>query len=181
MEGVVNGEAKERSGKNTRKQMNLAAAQHRTECAHPTRKGENEEQIGIYTPFFSLSNGSTRDGAEVLGKKYPYLKIKDCPLDIEATEQLQTISLDAEDIEVVSCDTAGYVLKVRIGEEEVNGEEFRKNYNLVSSCFSIQKYEGKLRVTTRGVGHGIGLSQNTANKMAESGKTAEEILKYFHE
>ena len=38
-----------------------------------------EEEL-IYTPFFSLSNGSTRDGKEVLGKEYPYLKIKDCPL-----------------------------------------------------------------------------------------------------
>ena len=68
-----------------------------------------------------------------------------------------------------------------MGEDKVNGEEFRKNYDLISSCFSIQQYEGKLRITTRGVGHGIGLSQNTANKMAENGKTAEEILKYFYE
>lgn len=139
----------------------------------------------IYTPFFSLSNGSTRDGEEVLGEECPYLKIKDCPLDIEATEQLQTMTLDQESekvaIEVLALDTAGYVLKVRVGEEEVNGEEFRRNYNLASSCFSVQEYEGKIRITTRGVGHGIGLSQNTANKMAESGKTAAEILEYFYE
>lgn len=139
-----------------------------------------EEEL-IYTPFFSLSNGSTRDGKEVLGKEYPYLKIKDCPLDIEETEQLQTMTIDMETIEIISLDTAGYVLKVRVGEEEVNGEEFRKNYNLPSSCFSVHEYEGKLRITTRGVGHGIGLSQNTANKMAESGKSAKEILEYFYE
>ena len=146
----------------------------------------------IYTPFFSLSNGNTRDGKEALGKEYSYLKIKECPLDIEEAEQVQTIVLEEERflseegqeqpmIEVLSCDTAGYVLKVRVGEEEVNGEEFRKNYNLVSSCFSVHEYDGKLRITTRGIGHGIGLSQNTANKMAESGKTAEEILVYFFE
>ena len=150
-----------------------------------------EEKL-IYTPFFSLSNGSTRDGEELLGKNYPYLKIKECPLDIEETEQLQTITLDAklhaknqkEDgigIEVISLDSAGYVLKVRVGEEEINGEEFRKNYNLASSCFSVQEYEGKIRITTRGVGHGIGLSQNTGNKMAENGATAKEILEYFYE
>lgn len=135
----------------------------------------------IYTPFFSLSNGSTRDGEEVLGKEYPYLKIKDCPFDIEATEQLQTVTLDMEEIEVLSCDTAGYVLTVRVGEEEVNGEEFRMNFNLASSCFSVHEYEGKIRITTRGVGHGIGLSQNTANKMAENGKQAGEILQFFYE
>jgi len=142
----------------------------------------------IYAPFFSLSNGSTRDGEEVLGKEYPYLKIKDCPLDIEATEQLQTMTMDMETtgeeespVEIIEIDSAGYVLKVRVGGEEVNGEEFRQNYNLASSCFSIHEYEGKMRITTRGVGHGIGLSQNTANKMAESGKSAEEILLYFFE
>jgi len=135
----------------------------------------------VYTPFFSLSNGSTRDGEEVLGKKYPYLKMKDCPLDVESMEQVQTITLDKEEIEVLELDTAGYVLKVRVGKEEVNGEEFRNNYNLASSCFSIHEYEGKIRITTRGVGHGIGLSQNTANKMAESGKTAKDILEYFFE
>lgn len=136
----------------------------------------------IHTPFFHLSNGSTRDGEKVLGEKYPYLKVKDCPLDIEEVEQLQTVTMEKElDMEVIELDPSGYVLKVRVGKEEVRGEEFRKNYNLVSSCFSIHEYEGKIRITTRGVGHGIGLSQNTANKMAESGKCAEEILKYFYE
>lgn len=140
-----------------------------------------EEKL-MYTPFFSLSNGSTRDGEEVLGKKYPYLKIKDCPLDIEVPEQLQTVTLDTqENIKILSTDTAGYVLKVRVGKEEVSGEEFRKNYKLASSCFSVHEYEGTIRITTRGVGHGIGLSQNTANKMAEEGKSAKEILQYFYE
>jgi stage II sporulation protein D len=72
-------------------------------------------------------------------------------------------------------------LGVKVGNEEVSGEEFRQNYKLASSCFSVQEYEGKIRITTRGVGHGIGLSQNTANKMAEKGDAAEEILNYFYE
>lgn len=144
-----------------------------------------EEKLA-YTPFFSLSNGSTRDGKEVLGEEYPYLKIKDCPLDIEATEQIQTVTLDETEsemlkLEVVSYDTAGYVLKVKVGNEEVSGEEFRSNYHLASSCFSVQEYEGKIRITTRGVGHGIGLSQYTANKMAENGNSSSEILEYFFE
>ena len=39
--------------------------------------------------------------------------------------------------------------------------------------------EGTLRITTRGVGHGLGMSQYTAGKMAEEGSTFEEILIYF--
>lgn len=146
---------------------------------------DTEGQVLMYegklakTPFFRLSNGSTRDGKEVLGDKYPYLKIVECPVDIEEEEQIQTVTLDDMDAEVLKCDTAGYVLSVRVGKEKVSGEEFRDNYNLASSCFTLQKYNGKLRITTRGEGHGLGMSQNTANVMAKEGRNYEEILEYF--
>ena len=35
------------------------------------------------------------------------------------------------------------------------------------------------RVTAKGIGHGLGMSQYTAKKMAEEGKSCEEILQYF--
>ena len=133
-------------------------------------------------PYCRLTNGNTRDGAEVLGSEdYPYLKIKECPLDIESKEQMRTIILEEMYVEVTSTDTAGYVLGVRVGEETVSGEEFRKTYGLASSCFTLQNYEGKLRITTRGVGHGLGMSQYTANRMAKDGGLFSEILTYFFE
>lgn len=139
------------------------------------------EETLANTPFCRLTNGSTRDGSEVLGKEYPYLKIVDCPLDIEAVEQIQTVTVDDMEAEVTKSDTAGYVLSVKVGEETVSGEEFRETYHLASSCFTLQKYNGKLRITTRGVGHGLGLSQYTADQMAKDGKDFEEILEYFFE
>lgn len=149
---------------------------------------DTEGQVIVYgdspanTPFTRLTNGSTRDGKEVLGSEdFPYLKIRNCPLDIESEEQLQTVVLDDMDAEVTASDTAGYVTQVRVGQETVNGEAFRQTYGLASSCFILQKYEGKLRVTTRGVGHGLGLSQYTANEMAKEGKEAAQILQYFFE
>lgn len=149
---------------------------------------DTEGQVVMYgdkpanTPFTRLTNGSTRDGKEVLGSEdYPYLKIKDCPLDIESPEQIQTVTLDDMDAQVTATDTAGYVLTVQAGQESVSGEDFRQTYDLASSCFVLQKYDGKMRITTRGVGHGLGLSQYTANEMAKEGKTAEEILQYFFE
>ena len=149
---------------------------------------DTEGQVVMYgenlanTPFTRLTNGNTRDGKEVLGSEdYPYLKIKDCPLDIEAAEQIQTVTVDDMDAEVTAMDTAGYVTSVRVGQETVNGEEFRQTYGLASSCFILQKYDGRLRITTRGVGHGLGLSQYTANEMAKEGKDVSEILQYFFE
>ena len=149
---------------------------------------DTEGQVLMYgetiasTPFCRMTNGSTRDGKEVLGgEEYPYLKIKECPLDIESKEQMQTIILDDMDAEVTGQDTTGYVTSVRVGQESVSGEEFRKAYGLSSSCFTLQKYDGKLRAVTRGVGHGLGMSQYTADQMAKEKKGYQEILAYFFE
>lgn len=146
-----------------------------------------EGQVLIYegelanTPFCRMTNGNTRDGGEVLGGEYPYLKIKECPLDVEAKEQIQTIIIDDMDVEITDSDTAGYITGIRVGQENVSGEEFRNTYSLASSSFTIQKYDGKLRITSRGVGHGLGMSQYTANEMAKKEETYIDILKYFFE
>lgn len=149
---------------------------------------ETEGQVVMYgeelanTPFTRLTNGSTRDGKEVLGSEdYPYLKIKECPLDIESKDQIRTVTTEDMDAEIKETDTAGYVTSVRVGEETMSGEKFREKYKLDSSCFILQKYDGKMRITTRGIGHGLGLSQYTANEMAKEEKTTEEILQYFFE
>ncbi len=172
----------------TRKQMEEAWGLTRfTKNYNKMKKAweATKEQVLTYenelakTSYFRLSNGSTRDGEEILGEGYPYLKIVDCPLDLESVEQMQTTTIDEIDAEVTKVDTAGYVLNVKVGKENVSGEEFRKNYHLASSCFTLQNYEGKLRITTRGVGHGIGMSQYTANEMAKQGEGYEEILEYF--
>ena len=134
----------------------------------------------ITTPFHHLSNGRTRSGNEVSGSEgYPYLQIRECPKDVEAIDQTQTMLIEKGDYEVISTDSAGYVLQIREGERTITGEEFRQEKGLASACFALQEYEDKIRVTTQGNGHGIGLSQNMANEMAKEGKTHEEILAYF--
>lgn len=140
-----------------------------------------EGQLAV-TPFHQLSNGKTRVGNEAFGTEtYPYLPMKECEKDLEAPKQMQTVMIDQTDCEVLAYDSAGYVTEIRAGEETMTGEAFRKNYNLASSCFTLQEYEGKLRITTKGVGHGVGLSQYTANEMAKEKKPYTEILQYFFE
>ena len=64
------------------------------------------EQLA-YVPYCRLTNGNTRDGKEVLGNEdYPYLKIKECPYDIESREQIQTKILDDMEVSVTETDTA---------------------------------------------------------------------------
>jgi len=149
---------------------------------------ETEGQIVTFegriatTPFHKLSNGRTRIGSEVLETdRHPYLQMRECPRDIGADSQLQTVVLDLEDVEILSRDSAGYVTSVRVGNETYSGEEFRNLHNLASSSFEVQDDHGQIRLTTTGIGHGLGMSQNTANEMAKEGISHLEILKFFFE
>lgn len=161
-----------------------------------------------WTPFHQSSNGRTRSGEEVLGNgDYPYLAVRECPLDKEADDEMQVyvfeydeikekcqsflVAADGkeeaektfkfEDFEVKSSDSAGYVSEFRIGDTVCTGDQFRDAMSLASSSFSIQDGTGKLKVTTVGIGHGLGMSQWTANEMAKEGRTYEEILQFFFE
>ncbi len=152
---------------------------------------ETKGQVLMYdgnlalTPYHKLSNGRTRAASEVFGnEKYPYLMVKECPQDIEAGDAMTTSMLSGAagtDMEVTATDSAGYVTEVRCGEEKVSGEEFRAAYHLASACFTFQEFEGQIRVTAKGIGHGLGMSQYTAEKMADEGNTYEEILNFFFE
>lgn len=134
------------------------------------------------TPYHRLSNGRTRSGKEVLGEDgYPYLQIKECPGDVEAKEAMTTSLIQETGFQITEQDSAGYVKKVKCGEEEISGEEFRSTYHLISSSFVLQDFDGKTRVISQGIGHGLGMSQYTAELMAREGKDYREILSYFFE
>ncbi len=140
-----------------------------------------EDQLAL-VPFHQVSNGKTRIGSEVLGSDdYPYLQMKECPKDVEADNQMESKFIEVTGAKVESYDSAGYALSVTVGEEKINGESFRDTYGLASSCFELQMFENNTRVITKGVGHGLGLSQYTANEMAKEGKSYKEILQFFFE
>lgn len=157
------------------------------------------------TPYHILSNGNTRIGSEVFpDENLPYLVSVSCPLDLgnekeltmsvisyeELVKQLE-IDLSEEkensgqkevtydQIEIIKKDKANYVLEVQILDQVVTGEYFRTKLHLKSSCFSFQEDEEGLKITTEGMGHGMGMSQNTAHYMGLEGKNYEEILQYF--
>ena len=162
-----------------------------------------------WTPFHQSSNGMTRSAAEVLGSNdYPYIAVKECPLDKEADDEIQTFTfpyteiqslcrdfLVAEededkaaqgytydDFEIRSCDSAGYVSELRIGNTVCTGDQFRDALSLPSSAFSFSREDdNNIKITTTGKGHGLGMSIWTADQMAKEGKTFDEILAFFFE
>lgn len=162
-----------------------------------------------WTPFHQSSNGMTRSAAEVLGSNdYPYIAVRECPLDKEADDEIQTFTfpyteiqslcrdfLVAEededkaaqgytydDFEVRSCDSADYVSELRMGNTICTGDQFRDALSLPSSAFSFsEEDDDNIKITTTGKGHGLGMSIWTADQMAKEGKTFEEILAFFFE
>ncbi len=162
-----------------------------------------------WTPFHQSSSGMTRSAAEVLGSKdYPYIALRECPLDKEADNEIRTFRFSYteiqdlcrdflvaaedgekaaqgytfEDFEIRSCDSAGYVSELRIGNTLCTGDQFRDALSLPSSAFTLSEDgEDGLKITTTGKGHGMGMSIWTADQMAREGKTYEEILAFFFE
>ena len=53
-------------------------------------------------------------------------------------------------------------------------------FGLRSPAFEISYADNVYTFKTKGFGHCVGLSQYGANEMAKSGKTADEILKYYY-
>ena len=63
--------------------------------------------------------------------------------------------------------------------QSVTGPALRKALGLRSACFTVQYQEGSFLLTTKGYGHGVGLSQWGAKALAEQGQSAEEILAHY--
>ena len=152
----------------------------------------------IIAPFHPISGGRTRNGNEIYNStEFSYLVDKESKEELMAEGYIKIdyfdkeyfkniIKLEVEDskildnISIVKRDCAGYVLEIKIGEKTVTGEEFKKLFGLNSECFYIDEYNGQIRIMTKGVGDGLGLSLYGANQMALSGKGYKEIIEYYY-
>ena len=76
----------------------------------------------------------------------------------------------------------GKVIKILIDNTVVTGREIRSIFKLNSTNFQISMSgdKKKVKITTKGYGHGVGMSQWGANGMAQKGSTYDEILKHYY-
>lgn len=155
-----------------------------------------------YAAFHAVSAGKTRSAAEALGnEQMPWLAGTDSMQDIPAEDYLKVTFFDKkdfarrlitvfgditvsdenplQDLELTARDSAEYVTKVTCQGQEVTGEEFRSALELPSACLYLKEVEGKIRIVTKGLGHGLGMSQYGANAMAKQGSSFQEILKTY--
>lgn len=159
-------------------------------------KGEIIEYEGepIEAAFHAVSIGTTRSGESVLNSdKYPYLQSVKSEKDVESEEYLTTLTVSFDKMselfqknitsmpQVLASDELGYAEKVKINDEVISGEQFRKTLSLASACFEMKNDSKGVKITIIGKGHGLGLSQYGANEMAKEGKNYKEILKYYYQ
>lgn len=154
--------------------------------------------------YSASSAGSTASSSNVWGGNRPYLVSVDCPFDAAndpnygKTMQMSesevrgclerslgiSLSDDPEKWIVVSSKIDGnYVGTVTIdGMLTLTGRQLREQvfgYRIRSASFNVAYADGVFTFTTYGYGHGVGMSQNGANILANMGYDYISILKYY--
>lgn len=152
--------------------------------------------------YHQVSVGTTLSAKELYGKEISYLQSADSGEDIESEDYMKVETWEYEDaldlikekkenvqiseeqlrkdIVISSKTDSGYVKKLKVGDQQFSGEEWKEIFNLNSTNFYIEDYENKLRMISLGKGHGMGLSQYGANEMAKKGNSYKEILKHYY-
>lgn len=143
----------------------------------------------ILSMYFSTSNGYTEDAKEVFGVDTPYLKSvasfeNTNPRTVSFTKNefcgKLNISCNELKINNIIKNGSGRVSYVIINDKEYKGVELRSLLGLRSTDFVID-VNNTVDITTSGYGHGVGMSQYGAENLAKSGKTYEEILKFYYQ
>lgn len=146
----------------------------------------------IQAYYHSTSNGVTEDSTSVFGA-YPYLKSVNSEVDKNVSSYLKTITYSYEDISnklgipltylsniQIERNSTNHVSKITIDNNIYGGVEFRTKLGLRSTDFDIILNENNISITTRGYGHGVGMSQYGANEYAKLGYSYDKILKHYY-
>ena len=147
----------------------------------------------INAVYHSTSNGYTEDAVNVWKESYPYLKSVESSWDKNVSSYERTITKDFQnllditgltdeelEIKILSRDVNGRVQYVQIGDKIYTGIEFRNLLGLRSADFDIEKNDNNIKITTRGYGHGVGMSQYGANEMAKAGYNYRQIINHYY-
>lgn len=150
----------------------------------------------IYAFFFSTSNGYTEDNVNVFGADLPYLKSVNSEFDKEEnsnfeytvnfdkTEFYNKIGLDYSDELKISNERrsdSNRILYLEVNGVSFKGRELQKLLGLRSNDYTIEEKDDCITITTKGFGHGVGMSQYGSNALAKQKKTYIDILKYYYQ
>lgn len=154
----------------------------------------------IIAAFHSMSAGKTESAENVWGNNVEYLVPVDSEDDISAPKYLEEYEFTEDEMRQrlekafegiklgdkpekwfseAKLSDSKTVLTIKAGDKTVSGQEIRAALSLRSAAFEIS-YDKKFKITTKGYGHAVGMSQYGANSMAEKGKDYKEILEHYY-
>lgn len=144
--------------------------------------------------YFSMSNGKTELPTYVWSTNYPYLQVVSSSWDenISAAKYTVTMSYKAlsnklgvtvnenSEIKVLSRTEGDRVNEISISGKTFSGVKVRSLLGLRSADFEITKTSSGVKITTKGFGHGVGMSQYGANGAAKAGYSYKQILNHYY-
>lgn len=145
--------------------------------------------------YFSMSNGYTENVESVFKSDLPYLKSVPSTWDNESIKNYEftktiskedfckslEISCDNIKIENIQKTSSNRVASLTINDKTFLGTKVRSLLGLRSTDFTIECLDNDIKITTKGYGHGVGMSQYGANGMAKENHNYKEILNYFYQ
>lgn len=152
----------------------------------------------IMAVYFDKCGGLTESSENIWGKKLPYLvsvtsdgdKLSPelesvCELTEEEykekfSKKEMDFSFEEAPAEITERYDSGIVKTVKVYGCEMQGTEFRSLLGLKSADFTAETADGKIKITCRGNGHFVGMSQYGADYMARQGCDYREILKHYY-
>ncbi len=147
------------------------------------------------TMFFSTSNGYTEDSQVVFSEDIPYLKSVDSKWDESISSSFNyevEMSLDDfykkldlnydKNLSIVLLDrsSSGRIISLKINGKLFTGREVYNKLKIRSTDFAIIQEGEKVKIKTKGFGHGVGMSQYGAFGMAKNGYKYNEILAHYY-
>lgn len=158
------------------------------------------EDEPIIAAFHSLSAGKTESAKNVWGGDISYLTSVESEYDIKSPKFMEVYEYTEKEVKEmlekafdgiklsddpkkwfsdIKTSDAGTVITLKAGDKQVTGQEIRSALSLRSAVFEINYDEG-FKITVKGCGHGVGMSQYGANEMAKSGSDYKEILTHYY-
>jgi len=154
----------------------------------------------INAVFHSTSSGKTENAVDVWGSDVPYLKSvesvgeenspkfsSEVDISVDEYKNIVLTELGSEGIDwskglygdIVRSE-AGGIVSMTVGGKSVKGTAFRTAFGIRSTNVDISEADGRIHMSVRGYGHGVGMSQYGANYLAGEGKDYKEILKTYY-
>ena len=148
----------------------------------------------IKSYYYAMSNGMTEDSLAVFNEDLPYIKEVSSIYDNESLNKFSyelvlskeefcsklNISCSKINISSIEKDYSNRVSSLKINNKTFSGIEVRKLLDLRSTDFNIEVADNII-ITTKGYGHGVGMSQYGANGMAKDNKNFIEILNHYYQ